>query len=180
MVALLDFPHFAATSSLLPRCCQHCCCWVMVLSPLRRSRHERIHFPQFKVQSQMNKSQDAAHFNAVEFSNGTLPNTAGTISATRDPNQTCLMAGYNMMDLSNNKKTKIIAPATTSCCNKIPTARTTAALFSLQRVSLHAWTLGKYETEISVFIKHTQLPFSIFVFGSLKIIVLFLLTKLIS
>ena len=65
----------------------------MVLSSLRRSRDERIHFPQFKVQSQMNKSQDAAHYNAVECSNGTLPSTAGTISATRDPNHTCLMAG---------------------------------------------------------------------------------------
>ena len=167
MVALLDFPHFAATSSLLPRCCQHCCCWVMVLSSLRRSRHERIHFPQFKVQSLMNKSQDAAHYNAVEYSNGTLPNTAGTISATRDPNQTCLMAGYNMMDLSNNKKRLKLLPEQHLAVARHPQHYSTrAALFSLQRVSLHAWTLGKYETEISIFIKHTQLPFSIFVFGS--------------
>ena len=117
----------------------------------------------------MNKSQDAADYNAVEYSNGTLPNTAGTISATRDPNQTCLMAGYNMMDLSNNKKRLKLLPEQHLAVARHPQHYSTrAALFSLQRVSLHAWTLGKYETEISVFIKHTQLPFSIFVFGSLN------------
>ena len=180
-MALLDFPHFAATSSLLPRCCQHC--WVMVLSSLRRSRDERIHFPQFKVQSQMNKSQDAAHYNAVECSNGTLPSTAGTRSATKDPNHTCLMAdSWLQYDGSKQqqKRLKLLPPQQHIAVTRSPQPGL-EQLYSHCRESpfmLGLW--GNMKQRYPSLSNILNFHFQSSCLGAWKNIVLFLLPKLIS